>query len=214
MTDEQQSDLAAEIDANIGRNLRTLREARGLSQAELARLVTEMGVLGFHQTTIARIESGQRAMRAAEGVAIARVMETNLEWLSESRANAHLRALSADLREKSAAFDEAAKMLIWSRRVAALHLDREFPYDAEGMAPASEILAKGVDPQLYEVVEGRIVSASPEERLSQIYFDESRRQSDAYARPKQAAHKQRVEFLYDEYRGNEEGDDGEHQAKA
>ena len=212
MTEDEKQDLAAEIDANIGRNLRAAREAKAVSQAELARLVTEVGVQGFHQTTIARIESGQRAMRAAEGVAIARVLETNLEWLAESPANARLRSFSDDLREKSMAFEDAAHRLVHSRRLAAQHLDQEFPYGQDGQESMPEVMQKGVDPQLYEILENRIVTASPRDRLADIYFRESRK-PQTYARPKAARHKQRVEFLLDEYRDEEQGDDGEHQTE-
>ncbi|MFC8037846.1 helix-turn-helix domain-containing protein [Paenarthrobacter sp. NPDC057355] len=55
-------------------NVQRLRELKGWSQGELARRMTEEGWEGFHQTTISRIEKGQRPVRLAEARGLARVL--------------------------------------------------------------------------------------------------------------------------------------------
>lgn len=55
-------------------NVQRLREAKGWSQGELARQMANDGWDGFHQTTISRIEKGQRPIRLAEARALARIL--------------------------------------------------------------------------------------------------------------------------------------------
>lgn len=195
---ESAADFAAEVDESIGRNVRAAREARGISQAELARLTSEVGITGFHQTTVARIESGKRALRAAEGIALARVLETSLETLAESSANTRARSHLQHLGQASIAFDAAARELLHARLLAAQHLDEVLPYAEDGEAPFEMILQSGIEPMLYESLEQRIVSASPASRLEDVIFNEAGRRF-AYDRRGAAPSKQRVEFLMDEY---------------
>lgn len=63
-------DRYSDIDQNIAANLRTYREADGISQEELAQRMADLG-FGFSQATIWKIESGQRPVRASELVALA-----------------------------------------------------------------------------------------------------------------------------------------------
>nr|WP_225911130.1 helix-turn-helix transcriptional regulator [Dermacoccus sp. Tok2021] len=62
-------------------NMRARREAIGLSQAGLARLMTYEGHEGIHQTTIARMERGERVVRLSEAETIAVLLNTNLQTL-------------------------------------------------------------------------------------------------------------------------------------
>jgi transcriptional regulator with XRE-family HTH domain len=79
-------------DAQIARNVRTLREQRGWSQGELAKRITEAGLPGFHQTTIARIETigdKHRPLRLSEAATFASVLGTSVErFLQASGATA------------------------------------------------------------------------------------------------------------------------------
>jgi transcriptional regulator with XRE-family HTH domain len=63
-------DRYTDIDQNIAANLRTYREAGGVSQEELAQRMADLG-FGFSQATIWKIERGQRPVRASELVALA-----------------------------------------------------------------------------------------------------------------------------------------------
>lgn len=54
------------------------REDRGWSQGKLAREMNGMGWESFHQTTIRRIEDGERAVRLGEARALARIFGTTV----------------------------------------------------------------------------------------------------------------------------------------
>jgi len=62
-------------------NMRRYREAKGWSQGELARRVREAGLENFHQTTISRIEKGERPIRLGEARVIAQVLKKSLTRL-------------------------------------------------------------------------------------------------------------------------------------
>lgn len=208
-------DFASEVDANIGRNLRAAREGAGMSQSELARQVSALGLKGIHQTTIARIENGLRSLRAAEALAFVRVLETSIELLAESRDTSDLRELHSILRERSKAFDEALKELIWARGVVARQLDVKFPYGAEGVAPSS-VVNSAADPRLYEAVEEALVSAAPHGRLENMYLAElhAAKRDGVYRRLPGHADKDRTEFVIEDMAHWLEVRDGEHQAEA
>ncbi|MDR6439082.1 transcriptional regulator with XRE-family HTH domain [Paenarthrobacter nicotinovorans] len=59
-------------------NMRALRERKGWSQGELSRRLIEGGWPIFHQTTISRIESGDRPIKLGEARAIARALGSNV----------------------------------------------------------------------------------------------------------------------------------------
>ena len=85
-------------------NLRHHREQHGWSQGELARRLRDAGwsALG-HQTTVNRLESGQRAPRLDEALAIARALEADLgTLLAPPEAIAVLDATSASARDQHA----------------------------------------------------------------------------------------------------------------
>ena len=60
----------------IASRLRAAREAAGLSQGQIARL------LGWHRPTISEIEAGRRGVLAEELVEFARLYGVSVEWLS------------------------------------------------------------------------------------------------------------------------------------
>lgn len=76
MTDQQRVHQAEE--AQFVENVQRLRELKGWSQGELARRMADAGWDGFHQTTISRIEKGQRPVRLAEARALAQVLESQV----------------------------------------------------------------------------------------------------------------------------------------
>ena len=61
-------------DENIGRNVRGLREALGLSQAQLAERVGGFGLVGIYPSTVAKIENGTRSLKLAEANAFSRAL--------------------------------------------------------------------------------------------------------------------------------------------
>ncbi|MEW1807919.1 helix-turn-helix transcriptional regulator [Pseudarthrobacter sp. NPDC080039] len=66
--------------------MRHIREIQGLSQGELAARLAEAGWDGFRQTTVSRIEKGERTVRLAEAHAIAQVLGTSLARMTDETA--------------------------------------------------------------------------------------------------------------------------------
>lgn len=60
--------------------MRDQREAKGWSQTEFAKRLSDRG-LPFHQTTVQRIENGRRPLKLAEALVIAEVLETKFETM-------------------------------------------------------------------------------------------------------------------------------------
>lgn len=112
MSDASVAKGVAWLERRFGGVVRELREARGLSQAELAR---ELGALGFeyHQTTIGKLESGARPLRIGELYAMAAVFGVSATDLLDAAAGkdgqGEFRTASA-LRDREAkAFRDAAR---------------------------------------------------------------------------------------------------------
>lgn len=68
-------------------SVKRIREKKGWSQGELARYLGDTGTEGFHQTTISRIEKGERPVRLGEARAIARVFGSTVEQMTMSAEN-------------------------------------------------------------------------------------------------------------------------------
>ena len=62
----------------ISLNMTRLREAAGLSQAEMVHKLREQGWKNVHPTTISRIEKGERPVKVGEAARIAAVLGQNL----------------------------------------------------------------------------------------------------------------------------------------
>lgn len=212
---ESSTDFAEVIDANIGRNLKAARERLGYSQSEVARRVSDLGLRGFHQTTIARIENNQRSLRAAEALALVRVLEASIETLAESEETVALRLHLDHLNQRRSAFESAARELMHARRIAAGHLDEAFPYGVEAHADEADVAAS-TDPWLYGVLENVLASTAPHELLTNVYLDEFGRASanGMYSRRPGAAFPGRLELILEDATGRIDTGHGEHQAKA
>ncbi|EFV14742.1 helix-turn-helix transcriptional regulator [Segniliparus rugosus] len=70
--------MADDQDQNFARQVQQLREEQGLTQGALARKLRERG-LAFHQTTVQRLESGERPAKLGEAFVIAEVLGSTVE---------------------------------------------------------------------------------------------------------------------------------------
>lgn len=70
-------------DVKIGENVKALRVAAGLSQAQLAERMTAAGLEGIYPQTITRIEQGKRSLKLHEGIALARILHVAVDSLLE-----------------------------------------------------------------------------------------------------------------------------------
>ncbi|UFS58917.1 helix-turn-helix transcriptional regulator [Subtercola endophyticus] len=155
-------DLTAAVDRSFARNVKRMRERVGWSQLELAQRLSEIGVPGFHQTTVARIESGQRALRASEAIAVARLLECRVEDLAESSNMAELRESRQYLNDRIKQLRDAAQELTHARMLTAMQLDRKYPYSKSGDLDEYRrtILANDVDDFLFGYVEETLLDNS------------------------------------------------------
>ena len=101
-------------DETVGRNVRALRDAAGLSQAKLAEAMTEAGVSGFYPQTVTKIERGSRALKLTEGLHLARILNVEPRDLYHQPATAaddqEVRRRANDLRSAS----EGIRELHWT----------------------------------------------------------------------------------------------------
>lgn len=74
MKSEEAAGPGAEEEANFIAAVKRIREEQGWSQGELARRMAESGWEGFHQTTISRIEKGERPVRLGEARGLAKAL--------------------------------------------------------------------------------------------------------------------------------------------
>lgn len=72
-----------EWDEHFAANLRSTREAMGITQAELAERMRDRG-FGFHQATIYKIEKGERKVSIGEAMAIAGLFDIDVTDLAEA----------------------------------------------------------------------------------------------------------------------------------
>lgn len=75
VSNEEINGRGSDDEARFVASMKRLREQRGWSQGELARRMAESGWDGFHQTTISRIEKGERPVRLGEAKGIATLLE-------------------------------------------------------------------------------------------------------------------------------------------
>ena len=111
------------VDAQFSAAVRRRREARGLSQSELARRMQQAGLPDATQVLVSRIESGKRSIRLAEARAVARALDVPLEELADPAGiGARLTGLrlelgSATVRQRelhdAARAYEANRSLLW-----------------------------------------------------------------------------------------------------
>lgn len=68
-------------DKRFGERIREEREARGWSQADVARKLSAAGIRPMHPTTVSKIEAAERSVRITEAVGIAELFEMSLDNL-------------------------------------------------------------------------------------------------------------------------------------
>ncbi len=65
----------------IASRLRAAREAAGLSQGQVAKL------MGFHRPTISEMEAGRRRVSADELIKLAEIYGVSVEWIASKKAD-------------------------------------------------------------------------------------------------------------------------------
>jgi transcriptional regulator with XRE-family HTH domain len=106
---EEERARQRDFDATFGARLRRERERQQVSQASLADSLTYHGV-PWHQTTVAKVEAGERPIRLAEATALARLLGIPLATLAighdDERGTWRLRRAIAELERVRRRVDE------------------------------------------------------------------------------------------------------------
>jgi transcriptional regulator with XRE-family HTH domain len=68
-------------DKRFGERIRNAREARGWSQAAVARKLSAAGIRPMHPTTVSKIEAAERSVRITEAVGFAELFGVSLDNL-------------------------------------------------------------------------------------------------------------------------------------
>lgn len=155
------------LEVNLRKNLKAQRELLGLTQAELAQRATEMGLKGFHQTTVARIEKGDRPLRAVEAIALARVLQISVEFLVEGANAAFMRSLGLTIDEKAREISRGIESLTHSRLELARALDAVDR--GENVHGAGE-LQEAIEPMLLFMLQASLRASSPVNRTLFSYM--------------------------------------------
>ena len=80
-----------ELDANFGRRVREERERSGMPQSHIALVLKLSYGHQWHQTTVAKVEAGERPVKLAEAVAVSYVLGVPLDQLIDGQ-NTHVPA--------------------------------------------------------------------------------------------------------------------------
>lgn len=75
----------------FGANLKRLREEKEISQTSFAQRMAEKG-FAFHQTTVSRIEAGERPVRLSEATALAELVNATVGYLTRPPDTARVTA--------------------------------------------------------------------------------------------------------------------------
>lgn len=104
-------------DTAFGKRIKSQRENRKLSQAQMARILSNRGV-PIHATAIAKIESGDRSVRINEAAAFADLFETTVDALL-GRIGPDRSSLEFALVVLSDYASDAARQIAQSERVVS-----------------------------------------------------------------------------------------------
>lgn len=86
------------VEARFRERVRQEREQRQMSQADLSNTLGDRGIKGIYPTTIAKIESGERAVRIDEAAALADIFEMSLDALLGRKPGVETTELEFQLR--------------------------------------------------------------------------------------------------------------------
>ena len=88
----------AAVQARFRERIKQEREQRGWSQAALAEKLKGNGLKGFYATTVAKVESGERAVRIDEAAALADLFDVSVDALMGRNPGGQTSELSFQLR--------------------------------------------------------------------------------------------------------------------
>src|SRR6185312_5282971 len=138
-------------DKRFGKRVKAKRDARGWSQADMAKMLSDRGIHPMHPTTVAKIEAGDRSVRITEAVGIADLFEVSVDSLLGRKPGAQRSEQTYLLRALRQSSDQ-----VWAALETIRELLEELPAEFDGadgpqtlsdtwskyLAPASEALTR------------------------------------------------------------------------
>lgn len=117
----------------------------GLSQADLAREMTDAGVDGFYPQTVLKVEKGTRSLKLVEGIFMAKLLGVTADELFEPSPNlspSHRGAMA--MRKLLEAFDSLIEHLVGLEvaQRAVRSIAREYPDQSRSLSAAPLILSR------------------------------------------------------------------------
>jgi transcriptional regulator with XRE-family HTH domain len=83
------------LDETFGRRVREERERRRMPQQHIATVLGAIYGFTWHQTTVAKVEAGERPVKLAEALAISYVLEVPLDELIDGQGHLEMVPTSA-----------------------------------------------------------------------------------------------------------------------
>ena len=168
MSDTQQRSAASDRERWFGENLRAAREQKEMSQTALAKKMAAAGFSNFHQSTVGRVEAGERPVRLSEGQELSLILGIPLGFLTWpparlNRLNKFLYAVQ-NARERYASLEELTQDFLNSVEMLA-----QFLPDIEKLLEDGELGEEDLPPDFdIDLKQARqLVSSTPEDAVLQ-----------------------------------------------
>ncbi len=128
-------------DDHFSNRLKTEREQRGWSQAEMAKMLRDNGIEPMHWTTVAKIEKGTRSVRIDEAAGIADLFGTSVDVMLGRGAKQRVDLIHT----LSAVVDTAYRSATQVHRIRTALGDRVTDLSALDDLPARDALVAGCE---------------------------------------------------------------------
>ncbi len=168
MSETQQRSTATDRERWFGENLRAAREQKEMSQTALAKKMAAAGFSNFHQSTVGRIEAGERPVRLSEGQELSLILGIPLGFLTWpparlNRLNKFLYAVQ-NARERYVSLEELTQDFLNSVEMLA-----QFLPDIEKLLDNGELGEEDLPPNFdMDLQQARqLVSSTPEDAVLQ-----------------------------------------------
>jgi len=168
VSDTKQPSTTTDRERWFGENMRAARELQEMSQTALAKKMAKVGFSNFHQSTVARIEAGDRPVRLSEGLELSLILGTplgSLTWPPArfSRLNRFLHAVQ-NARDRYASLEELTQDFLNSVEMLA-----RFVRDVEKLVDDGELGEDDLPPDFdVDLLQARqLVSSTPEDAIVQ-----------------------------------------------
>jgi transcriptional regulator with XRE-family HTH domain len=147
--------IQSAVEARFRERVKQERERRKWSQADLSKMLSDKGIKGIYPTTIAKIESGERAVRIDEATALADLFEVSLDALLGRASGAQRNELTYTLRVLADTARDSSRQVGATMETIREQLE-ELPRDFDGADRLQRIGSDTWSTHLYAALEALI----------------------------------------------------------